>query len=114
MSAPAHWVRCTLDAIKADSDNAIAGGPFGSDLTQADYVDDPDGVPVIRGCNLGHGERRFTRTSWCSCSRARPTRCGARRPIRATSSSPSAAPSRRSASSPTTCRGGASCCRRAR
>lgn len=59
MSAPAHWVRCTLDAIKADSDNAIAGGPFGSDLTQADYVDDPDGVPVIRGCNLGHGERRF-------------------------------------------------------
>lgn len=59
MSAPAHWVRCTLEAIKAASDNAIAGGPFGSDLTQADYVDDPDGVPVIRGCNLGHGERRF-------------------------------------------------------
>lgn len=59
MSAPAHWVRTTLDAIKADSDNAIAGGPFGSDLTQADYVDHPDGVPVIRGCNLGHGERRF-------------------------------------------------------
>jgi type I restriction enzyme S subunit len=59
VSAPAHWVRCTLEAIKAASDNAIAGGPFGSDLTQADYVDDPDGVPVIRGCNLGHGERRF-------------------------------------------------------
>lgn len=59
MSAPAHWVRTTLDAIKADSENAIAGGPFGSDLTQADYVDHPDGVPVIRGCNLGHGERRF-------------------------------------------------------
>lgn len=59
MSAPAHWVRCTLDAIKADGEHAIAGGPFGSDLTQADYVQHPDGVPVIRGCNLGHGERRF-------------------------------------------------------
>lgn len=59
MSKPAHWVRCTLDAIKADHEHAIAGGPFGSDLTQADYVDGPDGVPVIRGCNLGHGERRF-------------------------------------------------------
>jgi type I restriction enzyme M protein len=36
---------------------AIAGGPFGSDLVRADYVD--DGVPVIRGGNLGEGERRF-------------------------------------------------------
>lgn len=29
---------------------AIAGGPFGSDLVSADYVD--EGVPVIRGVNL--------------------------------------------------------------
>ncbi|HEY8375356.1 MAG TPA: restriction endonuclease subunit S [Nannocystis sp.] len=59
MSVPAHWVRCTLEAVKAPTEHAIAGGPFGSDLTQADYIDDPAGVPVIRGCNLGHGERRF-------------------------------------------------------
>lgn len=60
MSLPAGWRRCTLGEIGAATDHAIAGGPFGSDLTQADYVDDPvGGVPVIRGCNLGHGERRF-------------------------------------------------------
>lgn len=57
MKRPESWVRCTLDDIKAPVDHAIAGGPFGSDLTQADYV--AEGVPVIRGCNLGHGERRF-------------------------------------------------------
>lgn len=57
MTLPDGWVRCTLDDIRAPGDHAIAGGPFGSDLGAADYV--PDGVPVIRGCNLGHGERRF-------------------------------------------------------
>jgi type I restriction enzyme S subunit len=29
----------------------VIGGPFGSNLTQADYVD--DGVPVVRGNNMG-------------------------------------------------------------
>lgn len=57
MTPPAGWVRCTLDDIRAPGEFAIAGGPFGSDLGAADYV--PAGVPVIRGCNLGHGERRF-------------------------------------------------------
>lgn len=57
MTAPPDWVRCTLDDIRAPDEFSIAGGPFGSDLVAADYV--ADGVPVIRGCNLGHGERRF-------------------------------------------------------
>jgi len=33
--------------------NALVGGPFGSNLVSADYV--PDGVPVIRGQNMGFG-----------------------------------------------------------
>ncbi len=57
MTLPPGWQRGTLDDIKAPIEHAIAGGPFGSDLAAADYV--PAGVPVIRGCNLGHGERRF-------------------------------------------------------
>lgn len=57
MTLPPGWIRCTLDDIKAPVEFAIAGGPFGSDLSAADYT--PTGVPVIRGCNLGHGERRF-------------------------------------------------------
>lgn len=54
---PPGWVACTLDDIKAFAPYAIAGGPFGSDLVRTDYV--TDGVPVIRGGNLGAGERRF-------------------------------------------------------
>jgi type I restriction enzyme S subunit len=54
---PPGWTTCTLDDLKAATPNAIAGGPFGSDLVRTDYVD--VGVPVIRGGNLGSGERRF-------------------------------------------------------
>lgn len=56
-SLPPGWSACTLDDLKASVPHAIAGGPFGSDLGRADYVD--AGVPVIRGSNLGAGERRF-------------------------------------------------------
>lgn len=44
------WATATIDAIKAPSARALAGGPFGSNLTTRDYVD--EGVPVIRGVNL--------------------------------------------------------------
>ena len=54
---PPGWTACTLDDLKAPTPHAIAGGPFGSDLGRADYVE--AGVPVIRGGNLGAGERRF-------------------------------------------------------
>lgn len=39
-----------LDAVQAKVPYAFVGGPFGSNLTAKDYLD--DGVPVIRGGNL--------------------------------------------------------------
>lgn len=45
------WLLVTVDQIKGKTENACAGGPFGSTLTRTDYVSEP-GVPVIRGNNL--------------------------------------------------------------
>ncbi len=42
-----------LEDLAADVPYAIVGGPFGSKLTSADYVE--DGIPVIRGTNLNAG-----------------------------------------------------------
>jgi type I restriction enzyme S subunit len=47
------WQRAAIASIKADTPNALVGGPFGSDLTTRDYV--AEGVPVIRGQNLSAG-----------------------------------------------------------
>jgi len=47
------WTEWTVADIAADLPNATAGGPFGSNLVQADYAQ--DGVPVIRGQNMGLG-----------------------------------------------------------
>ena len=44
---------CTVGDIAAPVRNALVGGPFGSDLVSKDYV--VQGVPVIRGTNMGHG-----------------------------------------------------------
>jgi type I restriction enzyme S subunit len=44
---------CIVADIAAPERNALVGGPFGSDLVSRDYV--PNGVPVIRGTNMGHG-----------------------------------------------------------
>ena len=54
MSAP--WPELTVDDVKAPGPNALAGGPFGSDLVSADYLE--SGVPVIRGSNFADDERR--------------------------------------------------------
>lgn len=43
------YPRVKLDSIKADVPYAFVGGPFGSNLTTRDYVE--EGVPVIRGSN---------------------------------------------------------------
>jgi type I restriction enzyme S subunit len=48
---PKNWSSETVAELCARRANACVGGPFGSDLTQADYVEFP-GVPVIRGQNL--------------------------------------------------------------
>ena len=45
-----NWRRMPLDAIKAPFPYSFVGGPFGSNLTTRDYVD--EGIPVIRGNNL--------------------------------------------------------------
>jgi type I restriction enzyme S subunit len=47
----ADWKEVTVSEIAASSRNALVGGPFGSNLTSRDYV--PNGVPVIRGQNMG-------------------------------------------------------------
>ena len=55
---PSGWSLVALDELRAPGDYTFVGGPFGSDLTTADYVSEP-GVPVIRGTNLGGKESRF-------------------------------------------------------
>ena len=42
-----------LESLAATKSYALIGGPFGSKLTSADYVE--DGIPVIRGSNLNSG-----------------------------------------------------------
>lgn len=44
------WPRVKVESLKAETRNALVGGPFGSELTTRDYVE--EGVPVIRGANL--------------------------------------------------------------
>ena len=50
------WPLVTLDSIRSNERYSLVGGPFGSNLTTRDYVD--DGVPVIRGANLPE-DRKF-------------------------------------------------------
>jgi len=47
------WPVVTIDSIKANKQNAITIGPFGSRMKSECYV--PQGVPVIRGNNLTGG-----------------------------------------------------------
>jgi len=48
---PEAWACSTVRGSASRARNAMVGGPFGSDLVSKDYVD--DGVPVIRGQNMG-------------------------------------------------------------
>ena len=48
-----QWRKQTIADIAAPSNNALVGGPFGSNLVSRDYT--PSGVPVIRGQNMGFG-----------------------------------------------------------
>jgi type I restriction enzyme S subunit len=50
---PEGWEVRALSELCAD--DGMVGGPFGSDLTAGDYVDQP-GVPVLRGGNVRPGE----------------------------------------------------------
>lgn len=51
-----RWSHVKVEAIKANVRYSLVGGPFGSELTTRDYVE--EGVPVIRGTNLPD-ERSF-------------------------------------------------------
>lgn len=53
-----NFKSCTIEDIAALDKYSCVGGPFGSDLTGKDYVDEP-GVPVLRGANLTIGKERF-------------------------------------------------------
>jgi type I restriction enzyme S subunit len=46
----AKWDISTVDAIKSSTKHSISMGPFGSNITKDNFID--DGVPVIRGNNL--------------------------------------------------------------
>jgi len=48
---PEEWDCLRIRDAASRASNSIVGGPFGSDLVSADYVD--TGVPVIRGQNMG-------------------------------------------------------------
>lgn len=50
------WKTLSLDALKSDVSYSFVGGPFGSNLTSKDYVE--EGVPIIRGNNLS-ADRTF-------------------------------------------------------
>jgi len=45
-----EWRKCTIEDLKADQNNALATGPFGSAISSRFFQD--HGVPVIRGSNL--------------------------------------------------------------
>jgi type I restriction enzyme S subunit len=47
-----NWPIDKVESIKADTRNALVGGPFGSELTTRHYIE--EGVPVIRGANLSN------------------------------------------------------------
>lgn len=72
---PLGWVWQTVDAVAANRPGAIVGGPFGSDLTAADYVPSA-GVPVIRGSNLTSGEDGFLDDGFAFVSSAKAASLG--------------------------------------
>jgi type I restriction enzyme S subunit len=60
-----------IDSIKADSRYSLVGGPFGSNLTTRDYVE--EGIPVIRGNNLSE-DRFFDETDFVFVSEQKANR----------------------------------------
>jgi type I restriction enzyme, S subunit len=49
-----NWPTIKMDELAAKVPYSLVGGPFGSKLTSRDYIN--DGIPVIRGSNLGKGK----------------------------------------------------------
>jgi type I restriction enzyme S subunit len=49
------WPQTTLGEICAEGGGFVRTGPFGSQLHQSDYVDDPSAVPVVMPKDMAHG-----------------------------------------------------------
>ena len=49
------WPVMTLGEICAEGGGFIRTGPFGSQLHQSDYIDDPDGIPVVMPKDMANG-----------------------------------------------------------
>lgn len=63
------WKTYKIDEIKAKGKYTLVGGPFGSNLTTRDYVE--EGVPVLRGSNLST-QKRFTHEDLVFVSEEKP------------------------------------------
>ncbi|MEJ7772059.1 MAG: restriction endonuclease subunit S [Geodermatophilaceae bacterium] len=50
-----EWPILTLGEICAEGGGFVRTGPFGSQLHQSDYVDDPDGIPVVMPKDMAVG-----------------------------------------------------------
>lgn len=50
-----EWPTRTLGEIVAEGGGFIRTGPFGSQLHQSDYVDDPNGIPVVMPKDMAQG-----------------------------------------------------------
>lgn len=48
-----NWPKVKLESLSTKERYSMIGGPFGSNLTSNDYVE--EGIPVIRGVNLNKG-----------------------------------------------------------
>jgi type I restriction enzyme, S subunit len=72
------WHETTVAGIAARAPNAIVGGPFGSNLVSKDYTD--DGVPVIRGRNMGTGRWVGGIFAYVSAAKAEALRANIARP----------------------------------
>ena len=64
------YVRRRVGDVAASTKNALVGGPFGSNLVSSDYKS--DGVPVIRGQNMGHGRWVSGEFAFVSSEKAAP------------------------------------------
>lgn len=50
-----EWPTRTLEDVCAEGGGFVRTGPFGSQLHKSDYVDDPDGIPVVMPKNMSGG-----------------------------------------------------------
>lgn len=65
---PSPWDVKKIEEIKADSPNALSMGPFGSNITVKNFIN--EGVPVIRGINLSGPIVDFSNTVYISDKKA--------------------------------------------